>query len=80
VGANVVEDRLCIYLQTCANTNVEPSGHRNAQDDKKWGPCLRTLFGRRALRVAITTVQKECELGEEGRRIIEKTRARDMKA
>lgn len=59
VGANVVEDRLCIYLQTCANTNVEPSGHRNAQYDKKRGPCLRTLFGRRALRVAITT--EECE-------------------
>ncbi len=37
VGANIVEYRLSVYLQTCANANVEPSGHRNAQYDKKNG-------------------------------------------
>ena len=45
------------------NVNVERSGHRNAQ----WGPCLRTLFGRRALRVAIATEGNVSRDGE-GRR------------
>ena len=42
------------------NVNVEPSGDRNAQ----WGPCLRTLFRRRAFRVAIATKGNVSKEGE----------------
>ncbi len=48
-----------LFANLRKNVNVEPSGHRNARYDKKRGPCLRTLFGRRALRVAIATEERE---------------------